>query len=79
MSKILPFLKGCGYNPKTDLDILPISGFSGANLKDRLDPAVCDWYQGPSLLELLDTMEISRKYDGALMFPISDKHKVLSF
>jgi peptide chain release factor subunit 3 len=76
-SKILPFLKGCGYNPKTDLDMLPISGFTGANMKVRLDPAVCDWYKGPSFLELIDGIEMERKYDGPLMMPITDKIKDL--
>lgn len=66
--KILPFLKQVGYNPKSDLDMLPISGFTGANMKDRLDPSVCEWYSGPSLLELLDGIELKdRKYDGSLM------------
>lgn len=69
-SKITPFLKGCGYNPKTDLDMMPISGFTGANMKERLDPKVCDWYTGPSFLELIDSMEMERKKDGSLTTPV---------
>ena len=41
----MPFLKGCGYNPKKDLVFLPMSGLYGANVRDRVDPAKCSWYQ----------------------------------
>ncbi|KAI9347312.1 P-loop containing nucleoside triphosphate hydrolase protein, partial [Obelidium mucronatum] len=76
VTKILPFLKGVGYNVGTDLDVLPISGFTGANMKDRIKKEVCDWYEGPSLLELLDDMSVGdRKIDGPLLMPISDKFK----
>ncbi|KAI8829799.1 P-loop containing nucleoside triphosphate hydrolase protein [Chytriomyces cf. hyalinus JEL632] len=76
VSKIMPFLKGVGYTLKNDLDVLPISGFTGANMKDRIKKDVCDWYDGPSLLELLDAMELGdRKTDGPLLMPISDKFK----
>ncbi|KAJ1539920.1 translation termination factor GTPase eRF3, partial [Cladochytrium tenue] len=76
VSKILPFLKGVGYKPKVDLDVMPISGFTGANLKDRLSKDVCPWYDGPSLLELLDEIDIGdRQINGPLLMPISDKFK----
>jgi peptide chain release factor subunit 3 len=74
VNKILPFLKGVGYDPKKDLDIMPISGFSGANMKERVG-AACPWYDGPSLLELLDGMPLPRSYSGALLMPIADKLK----
>ncbi|KAJ3196099.1 translation termination factor GTPase eRF3, partial [Irineochytrium annulatum] len=75
-SKILPFLKQVGYNPKTDIDMMPVSGFTGANLKDRLTADVCDFYDGPSLLELLDYLTITdRNANGPLIMPISDKFK----
>ncbi|KAJ9076450.1 translation termination factor GTPase eRF3 [Entomophthora muscae] len=62
VDKLTPFLKGTGLNPKTDLVFLPVSGYTGANLKDRLTPDVCSYYDGPSLLELLDGMKtIERK------------------
>jgi peptide chain release factor subunit 3 len=65
-------LKGVGYQ-KADIDTLPISGFTGANMKDRLDPSVCSWYSGPSLIELLDNIDIDRNYNGPLLIPIADK------
>ena len=74
--KLLPFLKQCGYNPKVDLDFMPISGFTGANLKDRLKKEVCPWYDGPSLLEFLDKLTgIDRKTHGPLMMPLNEKYK----
>jgi peptide chain release factor subunit 3 len=74
--KLLPFLKQCGYNPKTELDFMPVSGFTGANLKDRLTGKDCSWYSGPSLLEFLDTVGgIDRKSDAPFMMPISEKYR----
>lgn len=76
IDKLTPFLKGTGYNPKTDLVFLPVSGYTGANLKDRLTPDVCNYYNGPSLLELLDTMKtVERKNNAPLMMPILEKFK----
>lgn len=44
-SKLTPFVKGAGFNPKTDVTFLPVSAFTGANLKDRVTKAVCNWYE----------------------------------
>ena len=78
VSKMLPFLKGVGFGPK-DVDVLPISGFTGANMKDKLDPAVCDWYSGAPLLTLLDEIPLDRKYTGPFLMPVADKSKVQEF
>ncbi|KAK9704048.1 translation termination factor GTPase eRF3 [Basidiobolus ranarum] len=76
VTKLTPFLKQSGYNPKTDLDFMPVSGYTGANIKDRASPDVCPWYSGPSLLELLDNMQtIERKVNSPLMMPITEKYK----
>ncbi|CAG8478337.1 9189_t:CDS:10 [Ambispora gerdemannii] len=71
VTKLTPFLKGSGYNPATDLQFMPVSGYTGANLKDRVSEEVCSWYSGPSLLEYLDNLQaLDRKVDAALMMPI---------
>ena len=58
---------------------MSISGFLGANLRDRVDLKLCPWYNGPSLLEFLDDLEPSaRFFDMPLRFPIADKYKVTS-
>ncbi|ORX91349.1 hypothetical protein K493DRAFT_317330 [Basidiobolus meristosporus CBS 931.73] len=76
VTKLTPFLKASGYNPKTDLDFMPVSGYTGANIKDRAPASVCPWYTGPSLLELLDNMQtIERKVNSPLMIPITEKYK----
>ncbi|KAJ2078661.1 translation termination factor GTPase eRF3 [Coemansia sp. RSA 988] len=73
--KITPFLKKTGYNPKSDIIFLPISGYTGAGVKDRVGSA-CSWYSGPSLLETLDGLEaIDRKINGPLRIPISEKYR----
>jgi peptide chain release factor subunit 3 len=55
---------------------MPLSGFTGANIKDR-DPKSCPWYDGPSLLDYLDAFKpTDRKVNAPLMIPISEKYKV---
>lgn len=74
VSKFGPFLKGTGYNPKTDVTWMPVSGYTGANIKDRSKD--CTWYNGPSLLEFLDNMQtVDRKINAPLMMPINEKYK----
>ncbi|CEG67998.1 Putative Elongation factor Tu GTP binding domain-containing protein [Rhizopus microsporus] len=75
IAKLTPFLKQTGYNPKTDVHFMPLSGFTGANIKDR-DPKSCPWYDGPSLLDYLDAFKpTDRKVNAPLMIPISEKYK----
>jgi len=70
-----PFLKQTGF-ATGDVHYMPISGFTGANLKNRVDLKICPWYNGPSLLEFLDDLEPSaRFFDMPLRFPIADKYK----
>lgn len=77
ISKLSLFLRGVGY-AKDEVVFMPVSGFSGAGLKDRVDPAVCPWYTGPSLLEYLDNLKLEqRKINGPFMLPISGKMKDL--
>jgi peptide chain release factor subunit 3 len=44
-AKLTPFIKGAGFNPKTDATFIPVSAFTGANLKDRVPKSVCAWYK----------------------------------
>lgn len=76
VNKLTPFLKGSGFNPATDLEFMPVSGFTGLNLKDRVSKDVCSWYNGPSILEYLDNMQaLDRKINAPLMVPIIEKYK----
>ncbi|KAL3702206.1 hypothetical protein R1sor_020228 [Riccia sorocarpa] len=74
--KMLPFLKGCGYNVKKDVHFLPISGLLGLNMKDRMDKKFCSWWDGPSLFEALDAVELPpRDPNGPFRMPLIDKFK----
>jgi peptide chain release factor subunit 3 len=71
--KLTPFLKQTGYK---DVHFIPVSGFSGANIKERKEGL--SYYENrPSLLEYLDLVKTSdRKLDAPLMIPITEKYKV---
>ncbi|KAF4619553.1 hypothetical protein D9613_005234 [Agrocybe pediades] len=74
--KLTPFVRSAGFNPKTDVTFIPVSAFTGVNLKDRIPKSVCTWFDGPSFLEHLDGMPmVDRKVNAPLMMPISEKYK----
>ncbi|KAF8060481.1 Gspt2 [Scenedesmus sp. PABB004] len=73
---LTPFLKTCGYNPKKDLTFIPISALHGHNVRDRAAPEVCPWYDGPTLFETLDTVEVpTREPTAPFRMPIVDKYR----
>ncbi|GAA5979628.1 hypothetical protein JCM11641_007893 [Rhodosporidiobolus odoratus] len=75
VTKLSPFLKGTGYNIKTDVTFIPVSGFTGANIKEDVDRKVAPWVEGISLLNFLDNLPINdRKNNAPLMMPISEKY-----
>ncbi|KAL1407547.1 translation termination factor GTPase eRF3 [Vanrija albida] len=77
-NKITPFLKGIGFNPKNDLTFIPVSAQMGQNMKDRIDKKTAPWYEGPSLLEFLDSMKIlDRDINAPFMLPVSEKYNEL--
>ncbi|TFK55670.1 hypothetical protein OE88DRAFT_1621598 [Heliocybe sulcata] len=74
--KLTPFVKAAGFNPKTDVTFLPISAYTGANVKERPSSPASSWWSGPSFLEFLDKMPmVDRKVNAPLMMPISEKYK----
>ncbi|KAK9246774.1 P-loop containing nucleoside triphosphate hydrolase protein [Lipomyces tetrasporus] len=76
--KLGTYLKSLGYKPKEDVTFMPVSAYSGANLKDRVAKDVCPWYDGPSLLEFLDSMPISeRQINAPFMMPVGSKYRDL--
>ncbi|KAL7713679.1 Guanine nucleotide regulatory protein [Entamoeba marina] len=75
VGKIRPFLKASGFKD-TDVFSIPISGFSGLNLTKKLTKGECEWYDGPSLIELLDDIKLlNGKPEGPVRMPIIDKFK----
>lgn len=73
---LTPFLKSAGYNPKKDLTFIPISALSGQNVKNRASQEACPWYDGPTLFEALDSVEVAERPPTApFRMPIVDKYK----
>lgn len=78
ITKLTIFLKGLGYNPKTDLGFLPLSAQTGLGVRDRVPKDVAPWNNAPSLLEYLDNMEkLERKIKAPFMMPIGGKYRDL--
>jgi peptide chain release factor subunit 3 len=75
-SKLVQFLKGVGYNPKTDIAMMPVSAQTFTGIKERVPKDLAPWYDGPSLLEYLDGMQaLERKLNAPFMMPIAAKYK----
>lgn len=75
-TKVVQFLKGVGYNPKTDISMMPVSAQTFTGIKDRVPKKLAPWYDGPSLLEYLDNMQaLERKLNAPFMMPIAAKYK----
>jgi len=86
VTKIRPFLKSCGFVIKREVKFIPISGLSGANVKEEVDPSVCSWWRdchtngenntsSPTLLSLLDSLEIKdRDPNAPLRIPVLDRY-----
>jgi len=54
----------------------PCSGLTGANLKDKVQESVCNWYKGTSFMQLLDDLRPLQRFpDAALRIPIIARYK----
>eukprot|EP00835_Amoeboradix_gromovi_P005951 NODE_622_length_5917_cov_0.361464.p2 type:complete len:503 gc:universal NODE_622_length_5917_cov_0.361464:3966-2458(-) len=75
VNKVSPFLKQCGFGA-SDVQFMPISGYTGANVKSRLEAGVFD-YNGPSLLEFLNSFggDLMANMKKPFIMPVSDKIK----
>lgn len=75
-TKLSAFLKGTGYNLKTDVFFMPIAAQQLQGIKERIPDGVCPWYSGPSLLEYLDNMAaLERKINAPFMMPVNGKYR----
>lgn len=54
---LLPFLEKTGYSEK-DLVFVPIAGLQGYNIAESVPKSTCNWYTGPTLMEILDDIEL---------------------
>ncbi|KAL3956275.1 hypothetical protein ACCO45_009121 [Purpureocillium lilacinum] len=75
-TKLSQFLKGTGYNLKTDVYFMPVAAQQSMNIKERLPEGVAPWWSGPSLLEYLDDMKaLERKLNAPFMMPVNAKYR----
>lgn len=56
--KITPFIKAAGFNPKTDVIFIPVSAYTGLNLKDPVPKSTCSWWRFV-LFPGLDTVKLT--------------------
>ena len=78
ITKLSQFLKGTGYNLKTDVFFMPIAAQQVMGIKDRVPKDVAPWYDGPSLLEYLDNMKaLERKTNAPFMMAVAGKYRDL--
>lgn len=52
-----PFLASQGYE-KDDVTYVPISGLGGDNIIELVDPVVCPWYKGNTLIHIMDNIPV---------------------
>lgn len=75
-TKLQQFLKGTGYNVKTDVFFMPIAAQQTLGIKERVPKDMCPWYDGPSLLEYLDGMQaLERKVNAPFMMAVAGKYR----
>jgi peptide chain release factor subunit 3 len=73
VGKLKPYLK---KRIGLDSTFLPISAQTGYGVRDKIPTEVAGWYEGPSLLELLDGMaKIQRNVNAPFMMPVGAKYR----
>jgi peptide chain release factor subunit 3 len=86
VTKLRPFLKGCGFFIKKEVKFIPISGLAGSNVLDEVKESECKWWKkcwqngdnntkAATLLGLLDSLEIvGRDSTAPLRIPVLDRY-----
>lgn len=75
VGKLKPYLKKTGFKA-TEVNFIPCSGFTGANLKNKVDPKVCPWSKGPSFLDFLEKLpDFEWPSDEPVKMLVSDRYK----
>ena len=58
---MVPYLKSVGYKEK-DVQVIPVSGFTGENIMERKEALLMSWYNGPVLLDLIDAFQLPTRF-----------------
>ncbi|KAH3765491.1 Hsp70 subfamily B suppressor 1 [Pelomyxa schiedti] len=70
------FLRKAGFRDNA-YKFVPISGLSGENLVKRVEPKLSAWYNGPTLVECIDQLNVSeRARESPFRLSASDVYKV---
>ena len=73
--EVTKYLKKVGFNTKTDVNVVPYSGFGGENLIEETDKM--PWYKGDTLYKALDKIKPPEKStDKPLRLPLQDVYKI---
>ncbi|GAB0491489.1 hypothetical protein MMPV_002743 [Pyropia vietnamensis] len=74
-TKLWPFLRQIGWKAG-DLTWLPVSGLTGANVRDRVSAEACPWYQGDPLLDVLEKLKApDRLIEAPVVLPVFERYK----
>ncbi|ORX33788.1 hypothetical protein BD324DRAFT_643762 [Kockovaella imperatae] len=75
VSALKPFLLSAGFAPAKTV-CLPLAAMEGINIVANDEVALKSWYDGPTLMDSLDKIEVpTRPYDSALRIPVSNVFK----
>ena len=75
LGKLSPFLKQCGYNMKKDVVFVPISAYTGENIKEAVSKEHCPWWDKGPLFDVIDNLDpIDRLDDRPFRMPVMDKY-----
>ena len=76
LKDLKPFIHSCGFDTEKNVKWIPISGLTGENLVTEIDKHKCDWYEGPKLIDLMDTIELPKRDEkGPVRVSILDRYK----
>lgn len=74
-TKLWPFLRQIGWKAG-DLTWLPVSGLTGANVRDRVSSEACPWYKGDPLLDILEKLKApDRLIEAPVVLPVFERYK----
>ncbi|SCZ88570.1 BZ3500_MvSof-1268-A1-R1_Chr2-1g04498 [Microbotryum saponariae] len=73
--QLSPFLTQSGFQP-SKVSFVPVGAMSGENLVERRNEILKAWYEGPTLVEQLDRLEVPpRALETPLRIPVSNVFK----
>ncbi|KAK1347444.1 GTP binding domain of elongation factor Tu [Hamiltosporidium tvaerminnensis] len=73
-SKLSKFLQAI-YNDSS-IKYIPVSGYKGINIKNRIDKSICNWYNEESFLEYLNKIDFNRERNVFVM-SVAEKIKIM--